>query len=99
MLTSTTFNQWLCDRAVNTCVVSQVKQRPFAETKDYGTAANMYNVSIHTVKWIMIKKHTPEVNTLSETSISSVNASLPWKWCTGHDSRENAVETAHFKFC
>lgn len=34
------------------------------------------------------KKHTPEGNTLSEASISSVNASLPWKWCTGHESRE-----------
>lgn len=37
------------------------------------------------------KKHTPEGNTLSEASISGVNASLPWKWCRVHDSRESQM--------
>lgn len=37
------------------------------------------------------KNHTSEGNTLSEASISGINASLPWKWCTVHDSRESQL--------
>lgn len=35
------------------------------------------------------EKRTPEGNILSESSISSVNASLPWKLCMVHDCRES----------
>lgn len=31
------------------------RERLFEETNDYGTSAITYNVSIHTVKWMMIK--------------------------------------------
>lgn len=37
------------------------------------------------------RKYTPEVNALSEASIRSINASLPWKWSTVHDSRESQL--------
>jgi len=37
------------------------------------------------------KKHTPEGNILSEASINSINASLPWKRWTVHDSRESQL--------
>lgn len=42
----------------------------------------------------MIKKHTPEGNTLSKASISGINVSLPWKWCIVHDSRKSQLRQA-----
>lgn len=37
------------------------------------------------------KPHTPEENALSEDSINIIHASLPWKWCTVHDSQESIL--------
>lgn len=40
------------------------------------------------------KKYTPERNMLSKASIKSMNVSLPWKWCTVHDSRKSQLRQA-----
>lgn len=67
------------------------REQLFAGTEDYCTSPITHNVNIHTVKWMMIKKHTPEGNTLSKANISGINTSLPWKLCTLHDSRESQL--------
>lgn len=68
------------------------REQLFAGTKDCCTSPITHNV--HTVKWMMKKKHTPEGNTLSKANTSSINTSLQWKLCMLHDSIESQLRQA-----